>query len=85
MNYREKLLSLLFSLDVSRTFEKADFEKTLRTRLELFKEQKLNGLLLKILALVYFNFLLKKRSDRVVIVALAFDREKGDIPMYGLQ
>jgi hypothetical protein len=35
-------------LDVSKTFEKADFEKALRTRLELYKERKLNGLLKKI-------------------------------------
>jgi hypothetical protein len=35
-------------LDVSRTFKKADFEITLRSRLELCKEHKLNGLLEKI-------------------------------------
>jgi hypothetical protein len=33
------------SLDVSRTVEKADFQKKLRISLELYKEQKLNGLL----------------------------------------
>jgi Na+/H+ antiporter NhaD/arsenite permease-like protein len=36
--------------------EKADFEKTLRTRLELYKEHKPNGLLLKFSSVVCSNF-----------------------------
>jgi hypothetical protein len=35
------------ALDVSRTFEKERFEKTLRLRLGLCKENKLNGLIIK--------------------------------------
>jgi hypothetical protein len=47
MNEADSIRLARKSLDVPRTFEKADFEKTLRTRLELFKVNKLNGLLLK--------------------------------------
>jgi hypothetical protein len=35
------------TLDVSRTFGRVDYEKTLRTRLELCKEHKLNKFIFK--------------------------------------
>jgi hypothetical protein len=55
------------SLDVSRKFEKAEFEKTLRKRLEFFKAHKHNGLLLKTSSLG-FLFFCKECSDRAVVV-----------------
>jgi hypothetical protein len=35
--------STVEALDAHRTFERAGFEKTLRTRLELYKDYKLDG------------------------------------------
>jgi hypothetical protein len=52
-------------LDVSITFERAGFEIILRSRLELFKENTLNGLLNKNKAWVCSNFVKTTFRDDV--------------------
>ena len=62
------------SLIVSRTFERADFVKMLRTRLEIFQEHELNGLLIFVVSSVgllqfygnYSNFV-EKSFRRVTL------------------
>jgi hypothetical protein len=61
------------ALDVSRAFEKAGFEKTYRTRPELFEEKTLNGSLYKFSSVGVLYFC-KKRSERAVVLRTIIPR-----------